>query len=99
MKDWYSGLVIYPLLLPVQIAIVALMIFLIRQVASSAAPNRPLAIGLFTFATLYALSMVVRFVILRRRHPDYHWYEGGMIPILFHWVLAGFLFTYSAARF
>jgi hypothetical protein len=41
----------------------------------------------------------VRFVILRRRQPDYRWYEGGMIPIMFHWVLAAFLFTYASQRF
>ena len=98
MKDWYSGLVIYPILLPAQIAIIALMIVMIRQVAAGAPPNRPLAAGLIVFGVLYALSMVVRFVILRRRHPDYRWFEGGMIPIVFHWVLAGFLLTYAAAR-
>ena len=54
--------------------------------------------GLIVFGVLYALSMVVRFVILRRSHPDYRWFEGGMIPIMFHWVLAGFLLTYAAAR-
>jgi hypothetical protein len=97
MKDWYSGLVAYPILLPAQIAIIALMIFMIRQVAKGT-PNPPLAYGIFAFATIYALAMVVRFVILRRKHPHYRWYEGGMIPILFHWVLAGFLFTYAAAR-
>jgi hypothetical protein len=96
MKDWYSGLLPYRYLLPAQIAIIALMIVMIRQVAS---PNHNLAMGVFGFASAYALAMLVRFVILRRRHPDYRWYEGGMIPILFHWVLAAFLFTYAAARF
>jgi hypothetical protein len=42
--------------------------------------------------------MVVRFVILRKRHPDYRWFEGGMIPILFHWVLAAFCLTWALAR-
>jgi hypothetical protein len=98
MKDWYSGLLIYPILLPAQIAIIVLMIFMIRQVAAGAPSNRPLAVGLIVFGVIYALSMVVRFIILRRRHPDYRWFEGGMIPIMFHWVLAGFLLTYAAAR-
>ena len=96
MKDWYSGLIAYPALLPAQIAIIVLMVFMIRQ---EIFPNRPLAIAITAFASVYALSMVIRFVILRKRHPEYRWYEGGMIPILFHWVLAGFLFTYAAARF
>ncbi|MFL6246356.1 MAG: hypothetical protein ACJ74H_10055, partial [Thermoanaerobaculia bacterium] len=98
MKDWYSGLMPYRYLLPAQIAIIALMIVMIRQVNAGVPPNRGLAIGIDAFATLYALAMLVRFAILRRCHPDYRWYEGGMIPILFHWVLAAFLFTYAAAR-
>src|SRR5687768_7502960 len=70
MKDWYSGLIPYRYLLPSQIAIIVLMIAMIRQVASGAPPNRSLAIGIFAFATIYAIAMLVRFVILRRRHPD-----------------------------
>jgi hypothetical protein len=95
MKDWYSGLVAYRLLLPAQIAIIALMVFMIRQ---EPVENRALALGILAFAAVYVSAMVVRFVILRKRHPDYRWYEGGMIPILFHWVLAAFLITYAAAR-
>lgn len=98
MKDWYSGLMPYRYLLPAQLAIIALMIAMIRQVRSDAPPHRALAFAIIAFAMLYALTMVVRLVILRRSHPDYRWYEGGMIPILFHWVLAAFLFTYAAAR-
>ncbi len=98
MKDWYSGLMPYRYLLPSQIAIIVLMIAMIRQVASGAPPNRSLAIGIFAFAVIYAIAMLVRFVILRRRHPDSRWHEGGMISILFHWVLASFLFTYALAR-
>jgi hypothetical protein len=98
MKDWYSGLVPYPILLPAQIAIIILMAAMIRQVAAGPPSNRSLAIGLMAFGILYAVSMVIRFVILRRRHPEYRWYEGGMIPIMFHWVLAAFLLCYAAAR-
>lgn len=99
MKDWYSGLMAYRYLLPSQIAIIVLMIAMIRQVASGAPPNQSLAIGVFAFASVYAIAMIVRFILLRTRHPEYRWYEGGMIPIMFHWVLAGFLFAYASARF
>ncbi|MDP9195066.1 MAG: hypothetical protein M3P06_25500 [Acidobacteriota bacterium] len=88
MEAWYSGLMPYRYLLPAQIAIIALMVMMIRQVAIGAPPNRSLAIGIFVFATIYAGAMIVRFFV--RRHP--------LIPILFHWVLAAFLFTYAAAR-
>ena len=89
MEAWYSGLMPYRYLLPAQIAIIALMVVMIRQVAIGAPSNRSLAIGIFVFATIYAAAMVVRFFV--RRRP--------MIPILFHWVLAAFLFTYATARF
>lgn len=88
MEAWYSGLMPYRYLLPAQIAIIVLMIAMIRQVAAGAPPNRSLAIGIFVFATIYAGAMVVRFFV--RRRP--------LIPILFHWVLAAFLFTYATAR-
>jgi hypothetical protein len=91
MKDWYSGLVPYPVLLPVQLAIVALMIWMIRN------PPKPRAARAITvFAILYAAAMLVRFILLRTQHPELQWYEGGMIPILFHWVLATFLLTYAS---
>jgi hypothetical protein len=98
MKDWYSGLIPYRLLLAAQIAILALMMSMLRQVIAGGPPHRNLALAIFGFASAYALAMLVRFVILRVRHRDRRWYEGGMIPILFHWVLAAFLFTYAAAR-
>jgi hypothetical protein len=98
MRDWYSGLLPYPLLLPSQLIIIGVMIAAIRQVRHGVSANRRLANGIFVFATLYAAAMLVRLVILRTNHPAWRWYEGGMIPILFHWVLAAFLFTYAAQR-
>lgn len=98
MKDWYSGVVPYFILLPVQIGIIALMVAMIGQ-ARLGIPDRQLSMGLIAFAVIYALGMIVRLVILRRRHPEYRWYEGGMIPILFHWVLAAFLVVYAATRY
>jgi hypothetical protein len=98
MKDWYSGLVPYPLLLPTQLATIALMVFMVHQISRRPPRNRRLAIGISAFATLYAASMIVRFAILRTQNPGLLWYEGGMIPILFHWVLAAFLFTYARER-
>lgn len=89
MEAWYSGLMPYRYLLPAQMAIIALMVMMIRQVAIGAPQNRSLAVGIFVFATIYAVAMIVRFFV--RRRP--------LIPILFHWVLAAFLFTYAAARF
>jgi hypothetical protein len=88
MEAWYSGLMPYRWLLPSQLAIIALQVAMIRQIAAGPPPNRPLVIGIFIFATIYAGAMVVRFFV--KRYP--------LIPIIFHWVLAAFLFTYAAAR-
>jgi hypothetical protein len=88
MESWYSGLMPYRYLLPAQLAIILLMLVMIRQIADGAQPHRTLAISIVVFATLYAGAMVVRFFV--RRRP--------LIPILFHWVLAAFLFTYAIAR-
>lgn len=90
MKDWYSGLMPYPILLPVQLAIVVVMLWMLRS-----EPSPRAARNITIVATLYALAMLVRFILLRTQHPELQWYEGGMIPILFHWVLATFLLTYA----
>ncbi|HEX2059149.1 MAG TPA: hypothetical protein VHK90_00265 [Thermoanaerobaculia bacterium] len=88
MDAWMSGVMPYRYLLPSQLAIIALQIFMIVQVIEGAPANRTLIIAIYIFATLYALAMVVRFFV--KRYP--------LIPIIFHWVLAAFLFTYAAAR-
>ncbi|HEY0159042.1 MAG TPA: hypothetical protein VGF28_17280 [Thermoanaerobaculia bacterium] len=88
MEAWYSGLLPYPLLLPAQLAIVVLMVAMIRQVRRGAPPSRRLANGIFVFAALYAAGMLVRLLILQKGH----------IPVVFHWVLAAFLFTYAMQR-
>ena len=80
MEAWYSGLLPYPLLLPAQIAIIVLMIFMIRR-----PPSRRVAIFVNVFATLYAVGMIVRYAILRTHE----------IPVFFHLVLATFLFVYA----
>ena len=82
-----SGVMPYRWLLPSQLAIIALQVGMIVQVASGGGPTRSLAIGLYIFATIYAMAMVVRFFV--RRRP--------LIPIIFHWVLAAFLFAYASA--
>ena len=58
MEAWYSGLMSYPLLLPSQIVIIALMIFMIRRPPAFRVP-------ILIFATIYALAMIVRYAILR----------------------------------
>ena len=46
------------------------------------------------FSLVYAGSMVVRYAVRMRRRPGERWF-GGAIPIVFHVVLAAFVFTYG----
>lgn len=82
MEAWYSGLLPYPLLLPAQILIIALMIWMIRRPP----PSRRTAFYVTIFACVYALAMIVRYAILRTHE----------IPVVFHLVLSAFLFTYAS---
>ena len=91
MDAWFSGLLPYPLLLPIQIAILLVQIAIDRDLWRGEgffARRRPRAgRRLQWLAGAYALSMVARYVITRS-HP---------IPIVFHWVLAAYLFTLGGA--
>jgi hypothetical protein len=96
MEKW--NLVPYRVLLPSQIAIVAFM----AAVDFGFLHNRPLVIerhatfgrGLIHASVLYAGIMAVRYFVRMTRQPAERWF-GGAIPIVFHMVLAAFLFTWG----
>jgi hypothetical protein len=77
----------YPVLLPIQLVILLVQAVIDRDVGRGrgffALPRPRAGRALQWFASVYALSMVVRYVVTRS-HP---------IPIVFHWVLAAYLFT------
>ena len=87
MDAWFSGLLPYPVLLPIQIVIVLVQIVIDRDVWRGDgffARRRPRAgRRLQWLAGVYALAMIVRYAITR----------SHLIPIVFHWVLAAYLFT------
>jgi len=93
--EWYSGLLPYPLLLPVQVAILGLMARINLQAGRGRgylSARRPrLGRALLAFAAVYALVMVVRYVVSGRLHPERRLLPPGVIPIVFHWVLAAYL--------
>ena len=99
MWAWYSGLLPYPLLLPLQIALLMLMcVVVVRRQATgqSWATSRPgrATVGR-SLALIYFLVMAVRLVICVYRYgPEF--YLHGAIPIAFHWVLA--LFAIASTR-
>ena len=87
MSSWYSGVLPYPLLLPIQIVILAVQITIdigVWRGHDAVLRSRPRAGRVLQWLSyLYAGSMLVRLVVTRS-HP---------IPIVFHWVLAAYLFT------
>ena len=88
MEAWYSGLLPYPILLPTQLAILAGQVTLDGCVwrRGGLAPRPRLARSLRGLSYVYALAMLGR-LVLTRTH---------VIPIAFHWVLAGWLYTLGA---
>jgi hypothetical protein len=90
MSEWYSGLVPYPMLLPIQVVMLALMtkinVDLTRGRGTFATPRPRLGRGLRWFAVIYFLAMVVRYVVTMTL----------LIPVVFHWVLATYIFAWGA---
>ena len=96
MHQWH--LMPYRLLLPIQIGFLALMALIEISLFRGWGPlteTRP-AFGRFLigFSLVYAGAMSLRYVVRMYRRPSERWF-GGAIPIVFHFVLAGFLFTWG----
>ena len=87
MERWYSGLLPYPILLPIQLAILAgqatLDIAVWAGRASFVRPRPQTARALRWLSYAYAASMVIRYALTR----------SHLIPVAFHLVLAAYLFT------
>lgn len=95
MTAWYAGLLPYPLLLPAQLVVLMIMASVTAEQArhgSQFPQSHPtLARWLSRFAWLYAFAMAVRYLVATWITDMQHWYDGGLIPVTFHWVLAGFI--------
>jgi hypothetical protein len=98
MHQWQSGLVPYPLLLFGQAIVLTLMVRISLDFTRGSGifvqpyPGR----GKYVvwFSCLYFGSMVLRYIIWMARRPDQRWL-GGTIPIVFHSVVAAFLFVFG----
>ena len=94
--EWYSGLMPYWMLLPVQLVMIVGMIVIIRDFVRgegwfvSFKPRTGMI--LMALGCIYAGAMVVRYVVTMALHPELRWFTGT-IPIWFHLVLAAFIFT------
>lgn len=94
MDQW--NLVPYRALLPIQLAILAVMIWIDASFSAAAGPPvaRSAAFGwlLVGFSAVYAGAMGVRYALRMRRRPKARWF-GGTIPMVFHLVLATYLYA------
>jgi hypothetical protein len=90
MEAWYSGLLPYPVLLPIQAVILGLQAAIDRDVWRGhgvlARPGARAGRGLQWFACGYALVMLVRLLVTGTH----------LIPVTFHWTLAAYLLTLGA---
>ena len=98
MRDENWNLVPYTVLLPAQLLVTIFMTFVIVGVSAEVAPfgARRVSLGLILVALsgIYAAVMALRYVVRMVRRPGQRWF-GGAIPIVFHLVLASFLFTWG----
>lgn len=94
MQDW--NLVPYRILLPVQLVMLAVMGWIDVSVSGSVGPPASraewLGWSLIVFSVLYAGAMAIRYVVRMRRRPEARWF-GGAIPIVFHFVLATYVYA------
>jgi len=96
MAQWFSGLIPYPALLIIQLLMLWLMIRITGEIwrgNGAFAVARPRWSGLLIkFSAAYAALMVFRYIVTMFLHPELRW-SGHLIPIIFHFVLAGFIFV------
>lgn len=101
MEEWYSGLLPYSVLLPIQAAILAVQARiswdLWRGRGFFAQRHPRFGVGLRRFSYLYFAVMALRYVITMALFPENRWFRGT-IPIFFHWVLAAYLFVWSRSH-
>ena len=97
MAEWYSGLLPYRLLLPAQLAILliqaAISTDLFRGRGPMAVQRARIGRALRWFSVAYFAAMVLRYVLTMAWYPERRWLGTGTIPIVFHWVLAAYLYV------
>ena len=94
MDEW--NLLPYRLLLPIQLAFIAVMVgvatTLLAEEGPLAEPDVSFGRFLIGVSLVYAAAMAVRYAVRMARRPHERWF-GGAIPIVFHLVLAAYLLT------
>jgi len=98
-SEWDSGLLPYAVLLCAQIVILCIMLrinlSITRRRGFFTSPHARLGRFLAVASAVYAAGMLVRYFVSGALHPERRFWPPGSIPIVFHFVLAGYLFTLS----
>ena len=98
MRQWQSGLLPYPVLLLGQAVVLTLMVWVSRDFSRGSGvflhPPAGIPRAVAWFSCLYFGGMILRYIVWMARRPDQRWF-GGTIPIIFHCVVAAFLWTFS----
>jgi hypothetical protein len=96
MRQWH--LMPYRLLLPIQVGFLVLMavieVGLVREIRVFVHRDPVFGRFLIGFSFVYAGALLLRYAVRMYRQPRERWF-GGAIPIVFHFVLAAFLFTWG----
>jgi hypothetical protein len=97
MLDW--NLAPYRIVLPAQIAFLVVMGLicgdLFRSEGAFATPSPGFGRAAIWFSYVYAAAIGVRYVLRMTRRRDQRWF-GGTIPMVFHLVLASFVYVYGS---
>jgi hypothetical protein len=97
MARWYSGVMPYRYLLPTQLLFIvgmtAMTVGVARGSGALGTPNVAAGRWVVWASYLYAAGMAYRAVRYLRSAPEK---RGVLIPIIFHFVLAAFLFAYGS---
>jgi hypothetical protein len=96
MPQWFSGLIPYRMLLIIQLLMLILMVKITGDVWRGRGfygqRRSHWSPFLIKFSAVYAAAMALRYALTMALHPDLRWF-GHVIPIAFHFVLAGFIFV------
>lgn len=94
MQQW--NFIPYPFLLPIQLIFIAVMAWIDLSFSLNVGVSTVESPGtgnfIIVFSAVYVMAMVIRYAVRMRSHPVQRWF-GGTIPIVFHIVLASYLYT------
>lgn len=96
-EEW--NLMPYRLLVPSQLAVLGLMLWVgvafTRGQGIVAEPRPAVGDAVVWFSYVYAAAIAVRYAVRMSRRPGARWF-GGTIPMVFHLVLATYLFVFGS---